>query len=300
MGWNPAEHGMQLVRSVADMQAWATETRSSGRRIGLVPTMGCLHAGHMSLVGQARGRCDAVVVSIFVNPTQFGPGEDLARYPRDLERDSRLCKRQGVDVLFCPTDADMYPPDYSTFVEETRLAGPLCGRSRPGHFRGVATVVAKLFNIVQPHVAVFGRKDAQQARVIQRMVRDLNFPVHVVVAPIVREPDGLAMSSRNIYLSTSEREAASLLSQGLRRACELFAGGTRSAEALRDAVGSVLSRSPLIAVEYIEAVDLETLRTTGATPGERTLLAVAARIGRTRLIDNAVLPGDPGAGAEIP
>ncbi len=283
---------MEIVTSSAEMQRRVLEHRGRGTRAGFVPTMGYLHEGHLSLVREARVRSDFVVLSIFVNPTQFGPGEDLDCYPRDFERDCRLCEAEGVDVVFHPSPRDMYAKGHSVYVEETTLSRGLCGRSRPTHFRGVTTVVAKLFNIVLPHVAVFGQKDAQQARVIERMVCDLNFPVEVVVAPIVREADGLAMSSRNRYLSPDERRAALLLHEGLVRAEELFAGGTRVASELVVAVTDALCSSPLVREDYVELMDYETLQPVETVSG-KVLLAVAAFVGTTRLIDNAVLAATP-------
>jgi pantoate--beta-alanine ligase len=272
------------------MQARAQALGRAGRRIGLVPTMGYLHEGHLSLVRLARARADVVVLSLFVNPTQFGPREDLARYPRDLARDSRLCRQAGVDILFCPDASEMYAPDHSVYVEETVLSRPLCGAARPGHFRGVATVVAKLFNIVRPDVAVFGRKDAQQARVIEQLVRDLNFPIRLIVAPTVREPDGLAMSSRNTYLEPEDRADARLISESLREANRRYAAGERSSAALRRAVRTVLGRSPRIRVEYVETVDYGSFRPVREIRAP-ALLAIAVRMGKTRLIDNTVLGG---------
>ena len=270
------------------MQATAACARRAGRRIGLVPTMGYLHAGHLSLVRLARDRADLVVLSIFVNPIQFGPGEDPSAYPRDLARDEGLCAAGGVDVVFCPEARDMYAPDHSVHVEEGLLSRTLCGANRPGHFRGVATVVAKLFNIVTPDVAVFGEKDAQQCRVIQRMVRDLNFPVAIVLGPTVREPDGLAMSSRNKYLTASERRDALCLRRALDEAERLAGLGTRDVGAVRRAIADIIGRVPSAAIEYIEAVDSGTLEPVSEIRGD-VLVALAVRIGKTRLIDNTVL-----------
>ena len=284
---------MQVSTTVGQMQALAQRAGSEGLRTGLVPTMGCLHAGHMSLVKAAREICDRLVVSLFVNPAQFGPGEDFDRYPRAAERDSRLCREAGVDILFAPSGDEIYAPDHSVFVEETALSSGLCGELRPGHFRGVTTVVAKLFNAVQPQVAVFGRKDAQQACVIKRMVRDLNFPVEIVVAPIVREDDGLAMSSRNAYLSATQREQARCLVRSLRSAESLFREGERDTGVLRAGTRAVLESAGVQDIEYVAVVDSETLEP--VTRVERSVLvAVAARIGTTRLIDNTIL--DPSGG----
>jgi pantoate--beta-alanine ligase len=272
------------------MQSRALALRREGRRIGLVPTMGYLHAGHLSLIRAARERSDVVVVSIFVNPLQFGPSEDYGRYPRDLGRDERLCAGAGVDVLFLPEAADLYAPDFSTCVEETRLSRPLCGARRPGHFRGVTTVVAKLFLIVQPDVAVFGQKDAQQARVIRRMVRDLNFPVEILIAPTVREPEGLAMSSRNVYLSAEDRPAALCLRRALDAAEAQYRAGVRDAATLRAAIRRVLDAVPQAEVEYVEIVDDHTLEPVDRIERD-ALVALAVWVGKTRLIDNTVLSG---------
>ena len=279
---------MQLIRSVRDMQAWSLATRRAGLRIGLVPTMGYLHDGHVSLVREALARADRCVLSIFVNPIQFLPGEDLAKYPRDLPRDERLCESAGVDVVFHPEASALYAPDFSTYVEETALTGVLCGASRPGHFRGVTTVVAKLFNGVLPDVAVFGQKDAQQARVIRRMARDLDFPVEIVVAPTVREADGLAMSSRNKYLTGSLRQDALCLRQALDEAERRFGAGERRTCALRDAMETVIRRVPSAAIDYVEIVDEQTLVPVETISGQ-VLVALAVKVGATRLIDNTVL-----------
>jgi len=280
---------MKVTSSVAEMVALADGYRSRGQRIGLVPTMGYLHQGHLSLVRESAARSDVTVVSLFVNPVQFGPGEDFSAYPRDFERDCRLCREAGVAVVFSPSAEAMYAPDRSVTVEERSLSSGLCGASRPGHFTGVCTVVAKLFNIVRPDVAVFGRKDAQQLAVIRRMVRDLNIPVEIVGAPIVREADGLAMSSRNVYLSEAEREQA----LGLNRVLEFTAGQVREevrdAGRLRAAMQAFLRDGyPGVAIEYIAIVDAETLAPRKTVAGD-TLVAIAARVGRTRLIDNVTL-----------
>lgn len=281
---------MQVFGTVGEMASWSIQSRLGGRRIGLVPTMGYLHEGHLSLVKLARRQSDAVVLSIFVNPTQFLPGEDADVYPRDFKRDEALCREAGVDVIFHPDAAGMYAADHSVMVDETRLSTGLCGASRPGHFRGVATVVAKLFNIVLPDVAVFGQKDAQQVRVIQRMVRDLNFPVKVVVGPIVREPDGLAMSSRNKYLSPGERKDALCLRRALDHAEGLFARGERDAAAIRTGMLGLIAGTPSAVVDYIAIVDDETLAPL-CMIGSRALVVMAVRVGSTRLIDNTVLAG---------
>jgi pantoate--beta-alanine ligase len=270
------------------MRALSSRLRRQGRRIAFVPTMGYLHEGHLSLIRRARRLGDVVVVSIFVNPTQFGPGEDLSRYPRDMERDRRLCRREAVHILFCPSARAMYAPDHSVYVEEKDLSAGLCGAFRPTHFRGVATVVAKLFNIVQPDVAVFGRKDAQQAAVVERMARDLNFGVKIVVAPIVREPDGLAMSSRNTYLSAQERRSATRLNQALILAERICRAGTRSAAVIRNTVTRLLAGVPGAKMEYVELVDAKTLKPVEHV-ARPVLLALAVRFGKTRLIDNRLI-----------
>lgn len=280
---------MKTLSGVIEMQSAALGWRREGRRIGFVPTMGYLHEGHLSLIRAARCQSDRVVLSLFVNPTQFGPKEDLGRYPRDFERDSRLCRNAGVDVLFCPQVRDMYAPGHSVYVDEDRLTSGLCGRSRPGHFRGVATVVTKLFNIVQPDVAVFGQKDAQQARLIEQLVADLNFPIRVVVAPTVRESDGLAMSSRNTYLSPAARLRAVAISRGLRAAEVLFAAGERRGGCLKQAVLDCFEGGvPMIEVDYVELTSYLTLLPVELVSGD-VLLAVAVRIEGTRLLDNVVL-----------
>ena len=278
---------MMIIRSIAEMQAAALAWRRAGRRIGLVPTMGYLHAGHLSLVELARPDCDVVVVSIFVNPTQFGPQEDLAKYPRDFERDAACCREAGVDAIFAPGPGDMYAADFSTWVTEEQLSQPLCGARRPGHFRGVATVVAKLFNAVLPDVAVFGQKDAQQCLVLQRLVRDLNFPVTLRIGPIRREADGLAMSSRNVYLSPDERQRAPAISRGVRTAEAAFAAGERSGAVLcamvHDAITTAGGRP-----DYVELRSRQDLRELTAA-SESAVLAVAAFFGVTRLLDNTFL-----------
>ena len=279
---------MQVVKSVKGMQQHALREKRAGRKIGLVPTMGYLHEGHLSLVSLAREKADVVVLSIFVNPIQFLPGEDLSSYPRDLERDQELCIKADVDLLFCPAPVEMYPLDHSVFVEETTLSGVLCGASRPGHFRGVTSVVAKLFNITLPDVAVFGQKDAQQCRVIQRMVRDLNFPIKIILGPIVRESDGLAMSSRNKYLSVENRRNALCLRRSLDAAEAMVRAGETSVEKIRAAVVAVISAVPVAMIDYVALVDNETLQE--VTRIERpVLLALAVRIGGTRLIDNTLI-----------
>ncbi len=279
---------MRVVETVSEMQKLADEIRAQGKTIGFVPTMGYLHEGHLSLVRMARRENDIVVVSIFVNPTQFGPGEDYDRYPRDLKRDLALCEKEGVDVVFHPSVEEMYPQPYRTFVIVEEITEPLEGKSRPGFFRGVATVVAKLFNIVKPHRAYFGEKDYQQLLVVRQMVKDLNFPIEIVPAPTVREEDGLAMSSRNTYLNEHERKAATALFRGLMEAKKLYDLGERDAKRLVEACRKVLEMEPLVRIDYVEIRDAEDLR-----PIERVerpaFLGVAAFVGPARLIDGIVL-----------
>src|SRR5512139_2075332 len=275
---------MRTVISLSDLRS--TRLSLAGT-VGLVPTMGYLHEGHLSLVRRSREECDHVAVSIFVNPTQFGPKEDLAKYPRDLERDMKLIEPY-TDLLWTPTPEMMYPQDYQTWVEVEEMTRPLEGAMRPGHFRGVTTVVAKLFNGVQPDRAYFGQKDAQQAAVIRRMVRDLNFPIEIVVCPIVREPDGLAMSSRNVYLDPQQRRAATILSRSLREAKEAYDTGERDAGMLRQVMKDVLATEPLAEVQYVSCADYETLEELTEVK-RKALLSMAVFIGKTRLIDNLVL-----------
>lgn len=279
---------MRIFREAAELQTFALEAKRSGKIIGLVPTMGYLHAGHASLIDIARKRADLVIVSIFVNPTQFGPNEDLDKYPRDFEHDRALCEEHGVDVIFAPEPGAMYAPDASTWVEETVLSKPLCGASRPIHFRGVATVVAKLFNLAQPDLAVFGQKDAQQLLVIRRMVRDLNFPIEIIAAPLVRDADGLALSSRNRYLSAEERQQALVLNRTLRPAkLAIERAGIGAIADVLEAVRSTITGAGG-RVDYVEALDTATLRAPTAETRE-ILLAMAVYFGTTRLIDNILI-----------
>lgn len=286
---------MIVIPAGAAMQARALGVRSTGPTIGLVPTMGALHEGHLSLVRAARRDNDFLVVSLFVNPTQFGPNEDFAQYPRDEEGDRRKLEAEGVDVLYAPPVGDVYPPGFETYVQVEELGTRLDGASRPGHFRGVATVVAKLFLTVGPHRAYFGQKDAAQVAVIRRLVKDLNFPLQLIVCPIVREVDGLALSSRNACLSALERRAATVLYRSLQAAESRFQAGERSGPALRQVLSDTLSAEPLARVDYAAVVDPDTLLPV-TTIDRPTLLAVAAWFGRTRLIDNVVLasPTQPG------
>jgi len=279
---------MQIVHTIEEIRRVIKEARRQGKSVGLVPTMGYFHEGHASLMRQAKSDNDVVVVSIFVNPIQFGPSEDLDRYPRDLDRDAHIADQAGVDLIFNPLVAEMYPSDYNTYVDVERITEPLCGASRPGHFRGVATVVLKLFNIVMPDRAYFGCKDFQQLKVIQRMVADLDVPVSIVPMPIVREPDGLAMSSRNAYLSAEERSAALVLHRALDMAQSIIGQSDMSPERMAVRVREFIGKEPTAQIEYAEIVDAETL-----VPAESfdrdTLLALAVRIGKTRLIDNTLL-----------
>jgi pantoate--beta-alanine ligase len=275
------------------MMSLARELRAEGRLIGLVPTMGALHEGHLSLMSRAREMCDTVVASVFVNPAQFGPDEDFDRYPRDLARDAELAFTPGVDFIFAPAAEDMYPAGFATFVVVEGLGDRLEGASRPGHFRGVTTVVSKLFNIVRPNFAYFGRKDAQQVIVIKRMARELSMDIEIVVGPTVREEDGLALSSRNVYLSTEERKAATVLRRALERCRTLYNAGERDAGRLLAAMRSLVEQEPLARIDYIAITDTEKLNPVEMVPLDRpTLVSMAVFIGVTRLIDNVVLNGE--------
>jgi pantoate--beta-alanine ligase len=276
------------MQTVITLQELGSARLSFSGTVGLVPTMGYLHEGHLSLVRLAREQCNHVVVSIFVNPTQFGPREDLSRYPRDLERDLSLLEAAGADLVWTPTAEIMYPKGYQTWVEVETVTRPLEGAMRPGHFRGVTTVVAKLFNAVQPHRAYFGQKDAQQAAVIRQMSRDLSYPIEIVVCPIVREPDGLAMSSRNVYLDAGQRKAATVLYRSLCAAKEAYESGERDAEKIRRKMKDVLVSEPLAEVQYVSCADYDTLEELETVKG-KTLLSMAVYVGKTRLIDNFVL-----------
>lgn len=279
---------MEVIGSVREMQAFADTARQAGRRIALVPTMGYLHEGHLSLVREAALHGDEVVVSIFVNPTQFGPAEDLDAYPRDFDRDRSLCQGAGATIVFAPEAADLYGPNYQTYVTLENLPAHLCGRSRPIHFRGVATVVTKLFHIVKPHVAVFGEKDYQQLLVVQQMVRDLNFDVEIIGGPIVREADGLAMSSRNAYLSPEERTQALCLSRSLAAAEAAVKAGETDPARIIEAARDRITAEPDTEIDYIELADPETLEAVSRIRGP-VLMALAVQLGRTRLIDNRML-----------
>ena len=279
---------MELIKTIAEMQRFSKSAAKHGKKIGVVPTMGYLHDGHVSLIKQARELSDVVIVTIFVNPAQFGPNEDLDKYPRDFERDWMLCEQNGADAVFAPAADEMYCPDRSTWVIEEKLSQGLCGKSRPVHFRGVTTVVAKLFNATLPDVAVFGQKDAQQAMIIKRMTRDLNFPVEIVVAPIVREADGLAMSSRNKYLSADERKRALAISAALRDAEQMLKAESR--RALDCIAQQIIEKIAATGgkIDYVEILDAETLESVSAAT-RTVLIAVAAFFGATRLIDNVLI-----------
>ena len=277
-----------ITTTIDETRAIIAAARTAGRRIGFVPTMGALHAGHASLMQAAHAENDFVVVSIFVNPTQFGPKEDLARYPRPFAQDVQTCTNEGVDLLFHPSPAEIYPASFHTFVEVQDLQDVLCGASRPGHFRGVATVVLKLFNIVQPHRAYFGQKDAQQARILLQMVRDLNVPVEMKICPILREPDGLALSSRNVYLDADQRRHATILLRTLAALQQRIDAGERQSEPLLTLAKSLIEATPGARLDYVAVVDAETLQPLVKLQGN-VLTAVAVYFGTTRLIDNLLL-----------
>ncbi len=278
---------MQSITTLSDLR---TARSALARPVGLVPTMGFLHEGHLSLVRRARAECASVVVSIFVNPSQFGPTEDLDAYPRDIPRDLALLETEGVDLVWMPGVSDMYPDDFQTSVNVRKVSRPLEGAMRPGHFEGVTTVVAKLFNAVQPDEAYFGQKDAQQVAVIRQMVLDLNFPLEIIACPIVREPDGLALSSRNVYLDPAEREAATVLSRALEAAAAAYAKGERSARRLRAEMQRCLAEEPLARVQYVSCAHPQTLEELDGQV-EQALLSMAVYIGKTRLIDNRLIGG---------
>jgi pantoate--beta-alanine ligase len=283
---------MEIINRIPRMMSVARDMRAEGSRVSLVPTMGALHEGHLSLMTRAREMCDIVIASVFVNPAQFGPAEDFERYPRDLARDAELAFAKGVDFIFAPSPEDMYPKDFVTYVTVEGLSEKLEGVSRPGHFRGVTTVVNKLFNIVQPNFAFFGRKDAQQVIVIKRLVRDLAMDVEIVVGPIVREEDGLALSSRNVYLTTSERQAATVLRRALEKVRTLYNGGESDAGRLLSAIRAVVEAEPLARLDYVAITDTRRLDPVAIiSSDEPTLISMAVFFGKTRLIDNIVLNG---------
>lgn len=279
---------MRVIEKISDMKAAVKSQKESGKSIGFVPTMGYLHDGHMSLVRASKMENDFTVMSIFVNPTQFGPNEDYDKYPRDMNRDVRLAEEAGVDIVFAPTVQEMYPDGYKTYVNVEGLTETLCGKSRPGHFRGVTTVVCKLFNIIQPDKAYFGQKDAQQVAVVKKMVKDLNMNLEIIMCPIVREPDGLAMSSRNVYLKPEERKAAVILSRSLFEAEDMIKNGERDkAKIIRHITRKIMSEN-LAEIDYVQVVDAENLQEIESING-KVLIAIAARFGGTRLIDNTIV-----------
>jgi len=279
---------MKICTTINEVRAASRATQQSQKSLGLVPTMGALHEGHLSLVRAAKARCDSVVSTIFVNPTQFGPSEDFAKYPRMFEQDCEALEKEGVDLLFAPSVEEMYPAGATTFVTVEGLSERLCGKSRPGHFRGVTTIVSKLFNIVEPDAAFFGQKDAAQIAIIRRMVRDLNIPVEIVPCPIVREPDGLAMSSRNAYLDLQQRRVALVLHRSLMQVEELFRNGEDVSGKLIDEGKQIFQQEPSVRLDYFEIVDPNTLKPVPQVQ-KPALVAVAAFLGSTRLIDNVVL-----------
>lgn len=281
---------MEIVRSVATMQEQAEQLRLAGKRVCVVPTMGALHEGHASLIKLARHNSDVVITTLFVNPAQFGPQEDYTKYPRDFARDEEKAREAGTDLLFSPEAGEMYPEHFLTYVETDGVSKVLEGKFRPTHFRGVTTVVAKLFNITKPHCACFGQKDAQQVFVIRRMIRDLNMDVEMIVGPIVRESDGLAKSSRNIYLSAAERQSAVALSRSLGRAAELIAEGERDSVLVRDAMHEILNQAAPAQTDYVAIIDPETFREVETVIPPTVLVALAVRFGTTRLIDNILVP----------
>jgi pantoate--beta-alanine ligase len=285
----PAAHDRVVLHTIAEMREWRAHRRGEGKTVAFVPTMGALHEGHLSLIDVARANADAVVVSVFVNPTQFGPSEDFDEYPRDFRRDTELSFGRGADAVFVPKTSEVYPGPQTIWVEPGALAERLCGPGRPGHFRGVLTVVAKLFAMVSPDVAVFGQKDFQQSVLVRRMVEELQFPIRILVGPTVREPDGLALSSRNEYLSASQRQTALALSRGLRAARERFAAGERDRAALEKVVREELEVAGA-AIEYVQIVDPDRLEPPDRV-GPADVCAIAARVGTTRLIDNTPLGG---------
>jgi len=280
---------MKIIESTIEMQEVAHTLHAQGKRIGFVPTMGNLHEGHLSLIRIARQQADVVIVSLFVNPTQFGPNEDFDAYPRTFETDRGLCEQEGVDLIFHPPVSEIYPDGSSVSVTETSLSRTLCGAARPGHFDGVCTIVAKLFNIILPHFSVFGEKDAQQLRIIRRMVRDLRFPIEIIPGPTVREADGLALSSRNQYLTPEQRPQATCLRRALDEAERLFAAGERNPDTITAAMRALIDKEPDAKIDYVSIVDDETLQPLEGPIREPALVALAVRVGTPRLIDNTTL-----------
>jgi len=279
---------MEIAKTIESIRNRIREARKSGKKIGFVPTMGALHSGHVSLIEAASKECDFIVVSIFVNPTQFAPGEDFQKYPRPIDKDLKMCEEKDVDVGFIPEPDELYPDKSLTWVNVEKLTEPLCGRYRPGHFRGVTTVCAKLFNIVLPDIAYFGQKDAQQAIVIKKMVADLNMPLEIAVCPTVREPNGLAVSSRNDYLSKQQRRDASVIYKSLQKSQELIKSDVTDIKTIISEMRKVLSRIPSLELQYIEILDAESLKQIDRVRG-KVLIAVAAKLGPARLIDNIIV-----------
>ncbi len=279
---------METTKKIQVVRDLVSQVKGQNKKIGLVPTMGALHAGHLSLIDKAVEQCDYVVVSIFVNPTQFGPGEDLEKYPRPIEDDLQICSRHNVDLVFNPAPEEMYTGEHLTWVTVEKITAPLCGQSRPGHFRGVTTVCTKLFNIVTPDIAYFGQKDAQQAVVIKKMVTDLNMPLEIIVCPIIREKDGLALSSRNQYLDPQQRKDAAYIYKSLQKCEQLVKSGTIDANEILEQMRKVINTPGTVDIEYISIVDTQTLQEIEKISSE-SLVAVAAKIGNTRLIDNIII-----------
>ncbi len=279
---------MKIINHIDKMKTYARIMKKENKLVGLVPTMGYLHEGHLSIIKAARNQSDIVIVSIFVNPVQFGPDEDFEKYPRDIKRDEELAKECGVDIIFYPKKEDMYPEGFSTYVDVEKLTKALCGKSRPGHFRGVTTVVMKLFEIIKPDIAYFGQKDAQQAYVVKKMIEDLNMDIITKIMPIIREEDGLAMSSRNIYLTKSERKDASLVYKSLKLAEGLIGSGEINPKKIIKKMRDLLSEKPSLKIDYISIVDTKSLKEVTTVEGE-VLIAIAVFIGKTRLIDNIIL-----------
>ncbi len=279
---------MKVVRDIGKMKIYSRIKKKDGKTVGFVPSMGCLHEGHISLIKNARKQNDVVVLSIFVNPAQFGKNEDFSKYPRDFEKDEEIAKTEGVDIIFYPSEKEIYPKEYSTFVNVEALTGNLCGKSRPGHFKGVTTIVCKLFHVINPDMVYFGQKDFQQAVVIKKMIVDLNMDIILKVLPIVREADGLAMSSRNSYLSKKERNDAAVLHKSLRRARDLFSEGEKDANSIRSSMKDIINSKESVSIDYLKIVDPIWLRDI-KTIQNKALVCIAANIGKIRLIDNTVL-----------
>ena len=280
---------MHIIHSIDEMQSLSEKLRKEGRKIGFVPTMGYLHEGHLSLVNLLKEQTDTVILSIFVNPIQFGKGEDLEKYPRDLDGDMKLCQERGVDIVFIPKGVEMYRKGHSTLIQEEKVSQGLCGKTRPSHFQGVTTICAKLFNICQPHTVALGQKDAQQVVVLKRMIEDLNFPIEVVVGDIFRENDGLAMSSRNSYLTSEQRSDALFINRSLRAGQELVGQGVLNSDSIRQAVISTLRQAQSIRLDYVEVVDRNTLEPMDEIISNQSMIVLAVWIDKVRLIDNLIL-----------